>query len=53
MLLQQAPELEQGGGVGDALALAAEVDADEAAQRWAVEQGVFARLVGQVEPVLH
>jgi hypothetical protein len=51
--LQQAAELQQRRGVRHALALAAQVDADETPQRRAIEQRVLARGIGQVEPLLH
>jgi hypothetical protein len=51
VLFQQTPELQQGGAVG--YALSAQVDAHEAAQSGAVQQRFLARLIGQVEPVLH
>jgi hypothetical protein len=51
MLLQQPSELQQRGAVGHTLTT--QVDAHEAAQCSAVEQRLLARLVGQVEPVLH
>lgn len=51
VLLEQAPELQQRGAIGHTLA--AQVDAHEAAQCGAVEQRLFAGLIGQVEPVLH
>ena len=47
---QDAPELEQRGGVGHLLAH--EVDSDEALHGARVEHGVLAALVGQVEPAL-
>jgi hypothetical protein len=51
VLLEQAAEFQQGGGVRHAFA--SQVDAHEAAQCRAVEQRVFAGLVCEVEPVLH
>jgi len=49
--LQQAAKLQQGRGIRNALA--SQVDAHEAAKTGTVVQRFFARLAGQVEPVLH
>jgi len=49
--LQKAADFQQRRGIGNALA--AQVDAHEAAQARAVVKRFLARLVGQVEPVLH
>ena len=47
---QQSPELQQRGGVGHRLAR--QVNAHEVAQRLAVVQRIFQRLVGQAVPLL-
>ncbi len=49
--LQQATKLQQRGRVRHPLA--AQVDADKATQRRAVQQRLLARRIGQIEPVLH
>jgi len=51
MLLQQAAESQQRRAVRHALP--AQIDADESPQCRAVQQRLFARLIGEVEPVLH
>jgi hypothetical protein len=51
LVLQQTAELQQRRCVGHSLA--SQIDSNKPPQRRAVEQRVFARGIGQVEPVLH
>lgn len=50
MRFEQAAELEQGGGVG--CGFAREIDADEAADRLAVVEGILRAFVRQTEALL-
>lgn len=50
MLVEQAAKPQHGGGIGHRLTT--QVNTDEAAQAGTVVQGLFARQIGQVEPVL-
>lgn len=51
VLFEQPAKLQQRGGIG--YALSSKIDPDEAPQRGAVEQRVFAGRIRQIEPVLN